>query len=163
MARLGLSWRCPFCQRDATITDVDRSSETAGFRSNGTAGHLVLQAELITCPNPSCRKQQLKAWLFKRQMNGYAHVTKPEGAKPLRGWSLIPDSSARPFPDMVPAQIREDYEEACRIAELSPKRAATLARRCLQGMVRHVFKVRKRTLGKELEDRTVGLLSAISG
>jgi hypothetical protein len=36
----------------------------------------------------------------------------------------------------VPSQIKEDYEEACRVLPISPKAAAALARRCLQAILR---------------------------
>jgi hypothetical protein len=51
-------------------------------------------------------------------------------------WKLLPESRAKEFPDYVPAAILDDYRQACRIASFSPKASATLARRCLQGMIR---------------------------
>ncbi|HAP3748814.1 TPA: DUF4145 domain-containing protein [Enterococcus faecalis] len=47
-----------------------------------------------------------------------------------------PDSTAKVFPEYIPEAIRIDYEEACKIINLSPKASATLSRRCLQGMIR---------------------------
>ena len=54
----------------------------------------------------------------------------------VKRWRLIPESDAKVFPDYIPQQIREDYVEASKIKELSPKASATLSRRCLQGMIR---------------------------
>ena len=48
----------------------------------------------------------------------------------------MPESDAKPQPEFIPEAIRQDYREACRIRDLSPKASATLARRCLQGMIR---------------------------
>lgn len=64
---------------------------------------------------------------------------------------LEPSSAARPQPDYIPRAIVEDYEEACRILELSPKASATLSRRALQGMIRDFCKITKPTLFKEIE------------
>ena len=67
-------------------------------------------------------------------------------------WRLRPESSAKPQPDYIPPQIVEDYYEACRIRDLSPKASATLSRRCLQGMIRHFWDVKdKKNLYEEIE------------
>ena len=54
---------------------------------------------------------------------------------------IYPEAIYRHFPDYVPEGIRADYEEACLIRERSPKASATLARRCLQGMIRDFWKI----------------------
>ena len=65
---------------------------------------------------------------------------------------LFPASRARTYPDYIPAPIREDYEEACAIEQASPKAAATLARRALQGMIRDFWEVKgKPNLREEVE------------
>ena len=69
----------------------------------------------------------------------------------LRQWSLIPNAKAKSFPDYVPLPIREDYREACAILELSPKAAATLARRCLQGILRDFYKAKGKNLYEEIQ------------
>lgn len=63
----------------------------------------------------------------------------------------MPPSSAEVFPDYVPLSIRQDYEEACLIIDLSPKAAATLARRALQGIVRDFWNGTGRTLKDEID------------
>lgn len=63
----------------------------------------------------------------------------------------MPDHSAHPQPDYIPAPLVEDYIEACKIKDLSPKASATLARRCLQGMIRDFCGISKPTLFKEIE------------
>ncbi len=65
---------------------------------------------------------------------------------------LLPESLAKPQPDFIPAPIREDYTEACRIRDLSPKASATLSRRCLQGMIRDFCGISKGTLFSEIEE-----------
>ena len=41
---------------------------------------------------------------------------------------VYPKSAAKQFPEYVPAQIRQDYEEAYSIVDLSPKASATRGR-----------------------------------
>jgi hypothetical protein len=54
------------------------------------------------------------------------------------------------LPEYVPAPIVTDYREACLIRDLSPKASATLARRCLQGMIRDFWGVSKSRLLDEV-------------
>lgn len=63
---------------------------------------------------------------------------------------LRPSSMAKQYPGYIPQQIREDYEEACAVLHLSPKSSATLARRCLQGMIRDFWGIAKGTLHNEI-------------
>lgn len=65
---------------------------------------------------------------------------------------LLPKGSSKPQPTFIPQALRQDYEEACAIRDLSPKAAATLVRRCLQGMIRDFCKITgKRTLFDEIQ------------
>lgn len=63
-----------------------------------------------------------------------------------------PSSNAKQFPTYIPESIRQDYEEACKIVNLSPKASATLSRRCLQGMIRDYWGINgKKNLYEEIE------------
>jgi hypothetical protein len=64
----------------------------------------------------------------------------------------MPEFSAVPQPDYVPAPLVEDYYEACKIRELSAKASATLSCRCLQGMIRDFCKISKGTLHAEIKE-----------
>ena len=64
--------------------------------------------------------------------------------------NIRPRSMAKQYPDYIPQQIREDYEEACAILFLSPKASATLSRRCLQGMIRDYWGITKNRLIDEI-------------
>jgi hypothetical protein len=103
---------------------------------------------MVVCPNPECRK-----FTFTLEMRDLTITTSgPDkiGETILKRWSLIPPSSAKVFPDYVPQPIREDYEEACVIRDLSPKASATLSRRCLQGMIRDFWGIKKARLKDEV-------------
>jgi hypothetical protein len=105
--------------------------------------------QYIACPNPECKKTTLTI------LYGPAIV---EGGN-LKSWRereaktrrLLPPTYARPIPEYVPLAIRQDYEEACAIVDLSPKSAAALARRVLQGIVRNFHHIIRSTLYEELE------------
>lgn len=45
--------------------------------------------------------------------------------------------------DVIPEQIKEDYEEACSIVSLSPKSSATLSRRVIEGVLTNFFGMKK--------------------
>jgi hypothetical protein len=66
-------------------------------------------------------------------------------------WQLLPESSAKHLPTYVPEPLRHDYTEACLIRDLSPKASATMARRCLQGMIRDFCKISRPRLVDEIK------------
>ena len=65
---------------------------------------------------------------------------------------IEPQHVFRQYPDYIPEAIRSDYEEASQILELSPKAAATLLRRCLQGMIRDFWNISRKRLIDEVTD-----------
>ncbi len=65
---------------------------------------------------------------------------------------VIPKFLGKKFPEYIPEPIRQDYEEACLIADLSPKASATLSRRCIQGMIRNRWKIKKSRLIDEINE-----------
>ena len=60
--------------------------------------------------------------------------------------NIFPFSNALQFPSYVPEKIRQDYEEACAIVNLSPKSSATLLRRCLQAMIGDFWNINEKRL-----------------
>lgn len=66
-------------------------------------------------------------------------------------FNISPRAVRKNYPDYIPLQIRQDYEEACLIADLSPKASATLSRRCIQGMIRDFFGISKSRLVDEID------------
>ena len=63
---------------------------------------------------------------------------------------IYPPAIFQRFPDYVPLAIRTDYMEACAITGRSPKAAATLARRCLQGMIHDFWGIHEKNLNAEI-------------
>jgi len=140
------SWDCPFCGRVATVHNANISASTLEFDDGNKHGGLYVSIETTTCPNPECKEYTISARLNKRIVVHGSHAIGPI----LDTWQLRPESSARVFPDYIPAPLLEDYEEACLIRNLSPKASATLSRRCLQGMIRNFYGVQERTLFDEI-------------
>jgi hypothetical protein len=140
-------WTCPFCGRGATITDSDHQEDYSRLSLDNAHGLRELRGVFVVCPNPECREFTLTANLYEVPRERREWTLGPL----LNTWRLIPPSQAKVFPEYVPQAIRADYQEACLILDLSPKASATLSRRCLQGMIRHFWKVKGNNLKEEIE------------
>lgn len=140
------NWTCPYCNRDATITDSNYSSDTHPFSHNNKDNDLSLSTEVIVCPNDECKEYTIFGGLYQRYWSGSWQTKKT----PFMTWQMKPNSSAKPFPEYIPRPIISDYDEACLIRDLSPKASATLSRRCLQGIIRDYFGVVEKRLIDEI-------------
>jgi len=107
-------------------------------------GLRLLQILWIVCPNDKCKEHTLAVSIYEYPLN--TRKTNREKGDLIKSWNLIPPSQAKVFPDYIPEAIRCDYLEACLIKDLSPKASATLSRRCLQGMIRDFWRVKKSKL-----------------
>jgi hypothetical protein len=118
-----------------------------GDSSTGTIG---LRGSAIACSNPDCTKTAVSITIAKTSLAlGNRYFNDP--TELVLEQRLLPSSYAKPQPEFIPAALREDYLEACAIRDLSPKASATLARRCLQGMIRDFAKIKERSLYHEIE------------
>ncbi len=139
-----MNWTCPYCGNDTTITPpnideewtlIDIAKEHITY-----AGMAGIRYLVIACPNKVCKRLFLSVKLKKAlQDPRYNWV---ETGTVFNEWQLLPESTAKPQPEYIPKQIIQDYAEACRIKDLSPKASATLARRCLQGMIRDFWDIK---------------------
>ena len=142
------SWNCPYCRQVATIKSDNISNDTHIFDQNNKLGPVGLFTHVIVCPNSKCREFTIRGGLRK-----YAYQPSPGMVSELiHSWNLKPQSSAKPFPDYIPAPILQDYNEACLICGLSPKASATLSRRCLQGIIRDFWGISKARLIDEINE-----------
>lgn len=145
---MAFSWNCPFCNHHATITEYkNTSSSRYEFGFGNKYGYQSVLTKAIVCPNPECKEYSLSVTLHDHIKVGVDYKDQP--AK--KSWSLIPQAQVKVFPNYVPKAIIDDYEEACAIRDLSPKASATLARRCLQGMIRNFWGVKKGRLIDEID------------
>ena len=147
------SWQCPYCGHHQVLlekgynNDNLRSSQ-ANIVQISEHNKIGLVVNSIACLNSTCQKLTLTVGLKKGSTyRGHLDLT----GQIIKKWSLLPDSIAKPQPDYIPLPIRKDYEEACKIAHLSPNASAVLARRCLQSMIRDFCNIKENTLHKEIE------------
>ena len=111
-------------------------------------GHYRGTLTVVVCPNPGCREQTVFGKIEPCYHNGNVKIDED----PVYNWSLVPESEAKPFPDYIPEQLRNDYAEACLIKTKSPKASATLSRRCLQGVIRDFWGIKKGRLVDEIDE-----------
>lgn len=142
------SWRCPFCQHYATITEKEYSLGRHEFGGQSEYGYQAIRTIAVVCPNEQCRQYTLTATLHDHRNTG---PNQWQDLPAKQTWSLIPAADVKVFPNYVPAAVLADYHEACLVRELSPKASATLARRCLQGMIRDFWAVKAGRLVDEIE------------
>lgn len=141
-------WQCPFCNRHATITGANCSIQDMRLSASNFDNRRWVRAVYIRCPNESCHQYTLEVCEgFVEDLGGVSSKIK---LHQKHRWQLIPESSAKPFSDYIPEQIRADYREACLIKDKSPKASATLSRRCLQGMIRDFQNIKKKNLSQAI-------------
>ena len=145
------NWICPYCDRAQTVTS-ERMSNTDSVIWVGetTDGRLALTGLHISCANALCQRTTINVAVRQTKIVG-GNCKTDYAANPIFERQIVPDSSAKMQPDFIPKPLVEDYVEACRIRDLSPKAAATLVRRCLQGMIRDFAKIKDRTLNAEID------------
>lgn len=137
-----MSYYCPFCNHvcfdNGEITQTyfpsHSSSDLPGMSEDDeTRNALTLTFNL--CPN--CGKTSFEVKPYWKNKEMHFSFSYP----PVNTISL---------PDYIPAAIRHDYLEAVSIVDLSPKAAATLARRCLQGMIHDFWNIKEKNLNAEI-------------
>lgn len=60
--------------------------------------------------------------------------------------------SRTPLDPVVPGIYSQDYQEACKVLQDSPKASAALSRRCLQNLLRDVGNIKPSNLSKEIDE-----------
>lgn len=129
------TYTCPFCGRQQAFYNMTRimSVDDGLYFSNACYNHQI-DIYYLRCANNACEELTIVALdtLMHKQID------------------LYPQNVYRHYPDYIPQAIREDYEEASLIIDKSPKAAATLLRRCLQGMIRDYWQVKPGRLCDEI-------------
>ncbi|WP_213810633.1 DUF4145 domain-containing protein [Jeotgalicoccus sp. WY2] len=130
---------CPFCNASIAETDATKRITPMGFNVD-FGGYNPFEVDFIIhkVKCPSCSE---KTYYLEGNQAPYSD---------LGNIFIYPRSRARIFPEYIPSGLREDYEEAYSILELSPKASATLSRRCLQGMIRDFHGIRGKSLYDEI-------------
>jgi len=132
---------CPFCERQQAFSgSVERTyaGVRKGYMGSRTTDEINNSVNIyhLVCRNHDCQKTSIivTSDFLKKQ------------------WDLIPEVVYRHYPDYIPQQIRDDYVEACLTLDRSPKAAATLLRRCLQGMIRDFHGITKDKLADAINE-----------
>jgi len=140
---MATNWTCPHCKTKATIKDNDdRRKDRSDSWIESADGKKSLDVIWTVCPNAECNRLTLCTFLY--EYNDYRRESL------IKEWTLLPDTKANVYPDYIPLALRQDYEEAYAILDLSPKASATLSRRCLQGMIRDFWGVTEKRLVDEI-------------
>ena len=138
-----MSFFCPFCQQSIAESPMthrtrlvffDESVLPNGRHVDEKSTHLLLN----TFKCSECHRVFFSAEGVGEYIEGMY-------------FPIYPRSNCKQFPEYVPAPIREDYQEAYEILDASTKASATLARRCLQGMIRDFWGISKNRLIDEIE------------
>lgn len=148
---MSFNWECPHCDRAQSVSDdhhrVYYQHLDLQRLRNGQIGTTVLA---IKCANLACEQLSVRFLIHSDHVVGFDYARNVNLEPIFQEW-VMPRGSAKPQPDYIPIAIRADYEEACLIRDLSPKAAATLARRCIQGMIRDFCGISKSTLDAEIK------------
>ncbi|MBS0479077.1 MAG: DUF4145 domain-containing protein [Proteobacteria bacterium] len=144
------NWVCPYCDRAQTVSDDHVQRAASKFYLGGVDDMLGYSMNAIVCVNPECKKLTVDFAIVPYKP--FHSQSVPDYAKPaIYRERAKPRGQSQPQPDYIPLAIRNDYIEACLIRQLSPKASATLARRCLQGMIRDFCGISKSRLIDEIE------------
>lgn len=137
-------FQCPYCSMVMPITSQTRArryiafSEVTSYTTN-SGGRVPVESciyvDFYKCAN--CGEYTISA-------TGNGALVSDISSQ------LRPKSLAKQFPSYIPEAIRNDYEEACAIVNLSPKASATLSRRCLQGMIHDYWDIKLKNLNQEI-------------
>jgi len=142
-------WKCPHCELSQVVTQACHQLSMEGIYLGETAiGNIGYGVQTILCSSGECNQPSVRLIVAEWAILKGQWTLNFENIHFNR--QVIPDSSYRSFPPLIPAPILEDYQEACSIRNLSPKASATLARRCLQGMIRDFCGITKSTLDQEI-------------
>ena len=145
------TYTCPYCEnkQSYSLQEGNVRNTLAGFYSMGSNYFNIKKEDRasfiniyhIKCCNKGCEKVTVVGFLGK-----------PENGELGKQIDILPAFTCKSFPDYIPEQIRDDYKEAVSIIDISPKAAATLLRRCLQGMIRDFWGIKGKTLNAEITD-----------
>lgn len=132
------TFTCPYCGRQQAFSYANVGHSVNSF-PEGLCSKKALDSEKIDvyhicCSNDSCKRIIISGRFLKSG----------------RQFDILPQYVHKIYPDYIPQQIRDDYAEAADIIELSPKAAATLFRRCLQGMIHDFWNIKDKNLYAEI-------------
>lgn len=146
------NWTCPHCNHPQVASDENSwEGDSEILMGDSVLGSLYIKVKGERCLNDKCGQPTVSTILRRSFMKGTTSSGFRRVVEVVKSATLIPESTAKPQPEYIPKPLRDDYYEACRIRDLSPKASATLARRCLQGMIRNFTNITGPTLDAEIK------------
>ena len=143
-----INWTCPHCNKPQTSISENRHiTFTRLYLGKHKFSDCGLQIKSYACVNPDCKEIKLDTTLRKYKSGLNNNI---EYLEIIDQYNLRPKGASKPQPSYIPSAIIQDYQEACLIKDLSPKASATLARRCIQGMINDFCNIKKKTLNEEI-------------
>lgn len=142
-------WRCPSCGSPAQLTADRVQGAVFALPGAGTEGPRALRIMTVACPDHLCGQLEVTATMHALETDRSGGQTPVE--PPLKRWELLPGAGAKQLPNYVPEVIGREYAEAMQVLPVSPSASATLARRCLQAIVRDYWGVKGNYLADELD------------
>ncbi|TPR19961.1 DUF4145 domain-containing protein [Apilactobacillus timberlakei] len=151
---------CVFCGEGFNINKTTHAfddfyfSSSNGLHSYGKFGMVkfpLINVDIKNFPNlismewflcPTCHKTQ---FIIRGIGQDFEHTNKEIMKFPLSNHKNYSS-------EVVPEQIKEDYEEACSIVSLSPKSSATLSRRIIEEVLTDFFKITKGRLVDKIRE-----------
>ena len=114
MNKFARNWSCPHCGHFQTATDRDFANGHIDFHMTETAwGNIRVEGAAACCANPQCRLPMVHIDIGEAE--GTPNGRRFKLAKELFvSRRMIPESSAKPQPEYIPASLRDDYLEACK-------------------------------------------------
>ena len=145
-----MNWKCPYCGHAQIVTSSTYNQAVVRINNDlSKYGKLGGRVTSIVCSNEHCKEITLK-FSLQEAVDG-THLNWSLTKTVHQAWQLLPESSAKPQPSYIPEPIVNNYNQACRIRDLSANASAAMSRRCLQGMIREFCGISKPTLAKEIE------------
>ena len=153
-----MNFICPHCGIVQTVTQAAQGYGTKSLsigkfseivpKPEHDSGLLGVSIAAVCCANSECQKATVSVFLGTTNSHD-ARSLNP--ASQFIAQRVYPPRQGKPYPVGVPLPMLEDYNEAWAIVDLSPKSSATLARRCLQSMIRDFCGISLKNLHQEIE------------
>ncbi len=136
--------KCPHC----TVTvHVHFSPRPLLFCLDAERKQVGWEASVANCPHCQQAIIYLESGNSARTMQSQENIVGPKSK--YLSW---PQSSSRPCPRDVPADLANDFSEAVRVLSISPQASAALTRRCLQQTLRDYGKTAKKDLFDQIQE-----------
>jgi Domain of unknown function (DUF4145) len=148
----------PFEANEETKSTLSNEVELnlAGLNSTSPEKRrYLLFTEVLNCTNLECGRSSLAFSVRTgfQEPRGRPRSGEIQIQRLVKRWQLFPppQPAIRQWPQTVPKEVVSDHREARLIVSLSPKAAATMARRCLQVLIRMRYGVSFEKLNNEIQ------------